>query len=322
MPDTHPRLYGVLTTFKRPVDLERSLQFLGGQRRVLDRLIVVDNDPLPENQVALRSYCALGLAAEYLPMKENLGPAGGIALAMKRILTRANDRDWVVLFDDDEPPTSPLILSTLIESADAMRPREPRLGGVGLVGARIDWRRGRLQKVSKGPVDYLWSNTYPLYSVGALRQAADYPREMFFGFEELEFGLRLSEAGFALHVVNPTSLRLSAAHDRRRQYPFLVGPLDWRRYYSLRNFIYMLRSHGHPVVAARISLIRGIGKPLANLLLRPGLALRHLRMNALAIRDGWLGRLGRTVDPDGGRRRDGRVPVFSGVSTRSVTERG
>lgn len=309
MEDHQPRLHGVITTFRRTAELKRALRLLGNQKRILDRLVVVDNDPVPGNKVAVDSYRSRGFSLDYLAMEENLGPAGGIALAMERILGSAEDRDWVVLFDDDDPPTGPLTLSSLLLSAESIRTEDPRLGGVGLAGARIDWRRGRLRRVEEGLVEYLWSDRYPLYSVGALRWVTEYPKELFFGFEELEFGLRLSDAGFALRVVNPTALGLREDEGRPSRPSFRLGPTDWRRYYSLRNFIHILRDRGHPMVAVKVSLIRGIGKPLANMVVSPRLAWRHLQANATAIRDGWLSRLGQVVEPDGHRRscKAGRV---------------
>jgi hypothetical protein len=43
--------------------------------------------------------------------------------------------------------------------------------------------------------------------------------------------------------------------------------------------------------------VRGIGKPLANVFVHPRAALGHLRLNLKAARDGWVGRMGRTVEP-------------------------
>jgi hypothetical protein len=77
-----------------------------------------------------------------------------------------------------------------------------------------------------------------------------------------------------------------------------LGTPGWRRYYSLRNLIYLLRQHGHTLTALRVTILRGVAKPLLNLPLRPVLGLRHLRSNLRAARDGWTGRLGRQVSPD------------------------
>jgi hypothetical protein len=86
-----------------------------------------------------------------------------------------------------------------------------------------------------------------------------------------------------------------------RPSPFL-GAASWRRYYSLRNIVVIARRSGLGV-AARVALVRGVAKPAASLLIDPRLAVDHLRLNAQAVRDGFAGRLGRTVEPDTGARR-------------------
>jgi hypothetical protein len=85
--------------------------------------------------------------------------------------------------------------------------------------------------------------------------------------------------------------------------------LRWRRFYTLRNTIYVLREHGHRAAALRVSLARGLGKPLANLVLNPRAAGRHLALNWRACRDDWSGRMGRVVEPDA----RSKGPVRQGV---------
>ena len=77
-----------------------------------------------------------------------------------------------------------------------------------------------------------------------------------------------------------------------------LDAIRWKRYYSLRNTIYVLRRFGHPVTAARVTLVTGFAKPLANLVVSPRRAVQHLGLNWRASRDGWTNRMGRTVEPD------------------------
>ena len=191
-----------------------------------------------------------------------------------------------------------------------MRSEDPRLGAVGGVGATFDWARGRVVRVPDHrldgpvPVDYIGSGQLPLYRVQAVREVGVFKPELFFGFEELEYGLRLRAAGWSLYVDG----------DRWRAGRRLLGRLDvagrptvslaettWRDYYRLRNLIAILLGAGRPRVAARVSLLVGLGKPLANAPRQPGRSLRRLRLNWRACRDGWAGRLGRTVEPEVGQ---------------------
>jgi hypothetical protein len=229
-----------------------------------------------------------------------------VALAMGRLLPEAADDDWIVLFDDGEPPGTEE-LAEMEEFAGRMRAADPRLGAVGGVGATFDWARGRVVRVPDHrldgpvPVDYIGSGQLPLYRVRAVREVGVFKPELFFGFEELEYGLRLRAAGWSLYVDG----------DRWRAGRQLLGRLEvagrpavgfaattWRDYYRLRNLIAILLGAGRRGAAVRVSLLVGLLKPLANAPRQPGRSLARLRLNWRACRDGWAGRLGRTVEPE------------------------
>jgi glycosyltransferase involved in cell wall biosynthesis len=303
------RLLGILITFRRPRELALMLQRLADSERPVDRLVVVDNSPTADAELLVERYRGRGRAAEYVAAPENLGPAGAVALAMGRLLEAAADDDWIVLFDDGEPPDTEE-LAEMWAFALRMRSEDPRLGAVGGVGATFDWARGRVVRVPDHrlegpvPVDYIGSGQLPLYRVPAVRAVGVFKPELFFGFEELEYGLRLRAAGWSLYVDG----------DRWRAGRQLLGRLDvaggptvglaettWRDYYRLRNLIAILLGAGRRRVAARVSLLVGLGKPLANAPRQPGRSLRRLRLNWRACRDGWAGRLGRTVEPEVGQ---------------------
>ena len=302
------RLLGILITFRRPRELALMLQRLADSERPVDRLVVVDNSPTADAGQLVERYRGRGRAAEYVAAAENLGPAGAVALAMGRLLPDAADDNWVVLFDDGEPPGTEE-LAEMHDFALRMRATDPRLGAVGGVGATFDWARGRVVRVPDHrldgpvPVDYIGSGQLPLYRVRAVRAVGVFRPELFFGFEELEYGLRLRAAGWSLYVDG----------DRWRAGRRLLGRLDvagrptvglaettWRDYYRLRNLVAILLGAGRRRVAVRVSLLVGLAKPLVNAPRQPGRSLRRLRLNWRAVRDGWAGRLGRTVEPDPG----------------------
>jgi hypothetical protein len=81
-----------------------------------------------------------------------------------------------------------------------------------------------------------------------------------------------------------------------------VREANWREYYSLRNAIYILRDHGKLLSALRLSVI-GAAKPVLNLPVAPRRAWQQLRLRWKAIVDGWLGRMGRRVEPEPWGRR-------------------
>jgi hypothetical protein len=280
------------------------LERLARQRRPLAGLVVVDNDASAEVRSIVAS--APGGPVDYLAAPGNLGPAGGIALGMEHLLQRAADDDWIVSVDDDDPPAHDGVLGDLLAFGDRLLDDGIPLGGVGLVGSRFDLDRGRTVRVPdaelQGPVavDYIGGNQFPTYRARAVRAVGPFRSDLFFGLDDLEFGLRLKRSGFALYADGAGWLRGRAEGGRLGldgQPAGALGPPTWRRYYSLRNLIAILRDHGRTQAALRVTVLHGLAKPLRNAPRAPGLALAHLRLNARACADGWRGRMGRSLEP-------------------------
>ena len=102
----------VVVTHRRPDDLAKSLDALSTQTRMIDHLIVVDNDA--DDRV--RDLVAgQPVPSTYLPSRRNLGGAGGFALGMLHALTLG--ADWVWLADDDGRPEGAEVLATLLACA-------------------------------------------------------------------------------------------------------------------------------------------------------------------------------------------------------------
>jgi glycosyltransferase involved in cell wall biosynthesis len=307
-----PRLHGVLITFRRPEALTAILARLEAQRRRIDRLVVVDNAPSEAGEVAVAAHSRAAVETTYVPAPENLGPAGGIAVGMRAVLEDGADDDWVVLLDDDDPPEEDDALERLEGFARDRMHADHRTAAVGLTGARFDWRQGRPVRMPdrdlRGPVtvDYVGGNQLPTYRLRAVRDVGTFRGDLFFGFDDLEFGLRLRAARYTLYVDGDRWRERRVAKGRMGLAAgpsYTLGDVNWRRYYSLRNVVWILRSHGRSATAARLVLTVGLGKPLLHLVRTPGRALAHLRQGVRASVDGWTGRMGRTVEPDVGTAR-------------------
>lgn len=302
-----PALHGVLVTCARPELLERTLAQLATQTRKLDTLVVVDNCPTPVTQRIGLGNKESARKIHYIAAPENLGPAGGLALGMRQLLSAASDGDYVVLLDDDDPPDEPCAFEELFGLAAKLSHSDSRVAGVGVVGARFDWRRGRLVRVPDAelvgpvPVDYLPSGHLPTYRVSCLTRVGVFEARLFFGLDDLEFGLRLRAAGYHLYAHGPRwrhqRIRHGHTDDTRVHRVNDSHTLPaWRRYYSIRNLIYILRQYGHRTTAVRVTL-RSLLKPILAAVLSPERGGALLILTIRAIRDGWLDRMGRTEDP-------------------------
>ncbi|WP_083914069.1 glycosyltransferase [Ilumatobacter nonamiensis] len=291
-----PRIHSIVVTYRRPTVLRATLAAIDAQQVRPDHIVVVDNDSAGEATSDLDEPENV----TYLRAAENLGPAGGIAVGMHRVLENADDEDLVLLIDDDDPPpSSDSIARVLAIMADA----GPDVAAAGLVGARFDRRRALTRRVpdrelvGRVDVDYIAGGQFPMYRVGAIRDVGVFDAQLFFGFEELEFGLRLRSAGYRLLVDGDAMLALRRAHGRtgigaRAQ---ATPRPPWRRYYSSRNIVEISRRYGLRGAVVLSVLHAG---PMAAV--RGLLRFRDTRLAAAALRgtaDGVRGRLGRVDVP-------------------------
>jgi rhamnopyranosyl-N-acetylglucosaminyl-diphospho-decaprenol beta-1,3/1,4-galactofuranosyltransferase len=107
------KVCAVVVTHRRPDELAKSLDVVTSQRRMIDHLIVVDND----HDERVRDLVATQtVPSTYLGSRRNLGGAGGFALGMLHAL--ALGADWVWLADDDGRPRDSEVLGTLLACAD------------------------------------------------------------------------------------------------------------------------------------------------------------------------------------------------------------
>jgi glycosyltransferase involved in cell wall biosynthesis len=295
---TQRRVFGVVVTYERPEALDRCLDAIAGQRRGFDGTIVVDNSSDDRSRSSVDRHRDRIRRLEYRRNPVNLGPAGGRQLGASAVMREASDDDVIVFVDDDDPPPSDRIIERLLATLDAARAAHPSTAGVGLRGARLDRRTGQIRPATgRGliEVDHLHGGFFPSYLVGPLRRVGSYDPELFFGFEELDLGLKLRRAGWTMFADADMyeSVAASMGHGEPFERPRArLSPPSQRRYYALRNRLVVLGREHLYMQASAWALIAGIAKPLAWLPIHPKVAVATLRLNASAIRDAMIGRLG------------------------------
>lgn len=298
---TEPRVFAVMVTHERPDVALATLSAMLEQTRPPDSVTVVDHsrqampDPILEE----------GERVSILRTGENLGPAGGLAVGTRRALELAGDDDWLLFVDDDDPPADDLVIERLISFGERCR-GHVELGGVGLAGGRFDRRWGLLRRVPDEElggtvaVDYLGGNQFPCYRVGAIRYVGPPRADLFFGFDDLELGLRLRRAGFDLLVDGEDwGLRRRAmgrAGMTARQAAAVRRRSSWRRYYGSRNLVWLSLNYGARgaalVTLARSSVLAGLADAWR---------ARSFAAASPALRGGlhgWRSKLGRTILPE------------------------
>ncbi len=299
-------VHALLITYRRPELLHEVLAAVGNQTTPPSAVLVLDNDSDPAVESIVRSLPNLEVG--YVGLPDNLGPAGAISVGLALVLPHAAPDDWILLLDDNDPPWRSDLLEELLDFAHARCRHDPSIGAVGIDGACINRRTGLLHRSTERSedgairVDYLFSGYLPLYRVEAIRSVGPFDGDLFFGFEELEFGLRLASSGYRALV----AADLQAAADasvtpgRRERNVLSKSPgntaIQWRRYYNHRNLLRIYaRYHlwGPLLVVAIAFPAAALGR---SLLSSPREVTQLARTYARASIDAALGRLGRRVE--------------------------
>ena len=295
-----PALHAVVVTYCRPNQLESTLAAVSAQTRPADSVLIVDNDPMESARPVAESRDGV----VYLPTGDNLGPAGGIAVGIERVLATSDKNDLVLLIDDDDPPAQTVTFERLLQALNLSHRQGFRCAGVGLTGARYRRSRGDLVRVPDSElsglvrVDYLGGNQCPTYLVEALQSISGSDSGLFFGLDDADLGLQLRSAGWDLLVPGDLWLEMREMNGRTGigASPRSPAPLiPWRQYYASRNAVHLARRYGtRRAVAETVS--RGLTLIPANRWIRQrsGSSARAAVSGTLA---GLRGEMGRTVAP-------------------------
>ncbi len=247
------------------------------------RVVVVDNDPERSAEEVVRSLGAhTAVPIDYVAVGENRGPAHAWWRGFEHLRSEDDRGTWLAVFDDDDPVSGGDVVAELIgASAD-----RPDLAAIGLRGAVLDRRRALLRRVdpprgSTRPVDYLASGGVPLYRWAALDQVGFFEPDLFFGFEDLDLGLRLTRDGWGVEVLGSDGHVVADTASS-------ADP--WRDYYKLRALVWTMR-RDVSVVAAVITIVRSALLGSLRLLVRPN-GRRRAGARIRGAIDGWRGRLG------------------------------
>jgi GT2 family glycosyltransferase len=281
----------VVATFRRATALEDSLRAVIAQSAPPTRIVVVDNDPEGgAKAVVERLACDTpgSTVIEHLPMGANTGPAHAWWAGCEHLRTSPDRGDWLLVLDDDDPLAHPEVIHRLLEVATSAR---PDAAGVGLRGAVLVAARARLQRrdPSEGSaieVDYLASGGAPLYRWSAIDEVGFFDPDLFFGFEDLDLGLRLRQHDWTLVAAPQPSLHRVADTATGSS----AGSTEWREYYKSRALVHILKTRvgrGPALVAIGRSTLAG---SVALGVKDRSFARPRARLEGAL--DGWRGRMG------------------------------
>lgn len=286
-----PEVCGALVTYRRAHLLPVMLDALADQSVHLAHVVVVDNDPEESARAVVEER-----SIAYIAAGANLGPAGGLRLCVDALADAGHE--WVMFLDDDDPPPGPEIVESMVDFlADAVA-ADPNCAAVGAAGALFDrrWGRSRRPDMSSSDrrllVDWIGSGMFPIYRVADLVAVGAPDGDLFWGFEDLDIGLRLRAADKTLYRDRDYAIRRPYDHPPKA----VVGAAaTWRVYYATRNLVAIIRRDGSRCGAAVVG-----ARSMAGAFVRsPGRRLAVARAAARGWRDGQRGVTGRVDIPGG-----------------------
>jgi GT2 family glycosyltransferase len=253
-----------IITKDRPIELIDTIKKLFDQSFPPSYILVVDNGSQTESKERINDLNDTRISHHSIGY--NAGPAGGAYWGMKLLFEKRYD--WVIWIDDDDPPKFDNLIEDLF---DIVHHNDNEfLGMVGAVGERFDRKKGTIVRLKDEQltgyleVDTISGNMFPLVSKRIFEKGILPNKKLFFGFEELDFGLSLKRAGFKIltsgklhlkHRKLAGRLNLISNKNQKKLYSSL-----WREYYSARNLAFILFHQEKSVIGTLTCICRNLLK--------------------------------------------------------------
>jgi GT2 family glycosyltransferase len=143
---------------------------------------------------------------------------------------------------------------------------------VGAVGERFDRKKGTIIRLNDEmltgyiSVDTISGNMFPLISKSVFKKGIFPTQNLFFGFEDLDFGLSLKRAGFKILTSGTLHLKHRIQAGRlnliTNKIQIKANSSLWREYYSARNLAFILFHQERSLIGTLTCICRNILKSL------------------------------------------------------------
>jgi GT2 family glycosyltransferase len=237
-----------IMTYKRVTTLENSINALLNQTCPPQKILIVDNDPEKSAEVLLSKFSHI--LVEYHAVGYNSGPAGAAKVGLEMLSIQGYK--WIAWMDDDDPPIFEDTFAILLKIASA----NERCGCVGNVGQYFNKNYGLMVRVPDHQlegngifeVDNIAGNMCKIINADLCVKENVYPDpSLFFGFEELDFDLRIQQAGYVLLVDKELYKRHRVYWNRTDLIMKKGKKKDLNRlkrdYYSIRNSLIIMKKN-------------------------------------------------------------------------------
>lgn len=232
-------------TYKRPLILKETIHKMINQSHHPSKILIIDNDPECSAKDIQLEFSETEVC--YYAVGYNSGPAGA-AKAGLEILSKGGYQ-WIAWMDDDDPPVFENTFEILLQTAVA----NEKCGCVGTVGQYFNKKNGLMVRVADSElegsgtltVDNIAGGMCKIVNAAVCTKANVFPdSSLFYGFEELDFDIRLQQAGYVL-LVDKELYKKHRVYYNRVGLQYIRGLKKdmnrlWREYYSTRNSLIIL----------------------------------------------------------------------------------
>lgn len=233
-------------TFKRVHILSDTIQRLKSQTFPPSKILIVDNDPEQSAMSIANDFKDQNVS--YYPVGHNSGPAGASYYGLKVLYEEG--WEWVLWVDDDDPPRFDNQLEKIFSIVELYK--DPgNIGIIGAVGIRFDFLRTKTIRLNDSDlsgileVDMIAGGHFPIINRRVIDIGILPNKDIFFGFEDLEFCLRVKKAGFKILISGEELMRNRVRANRigysRPAYKKKRKSSLWREYYSVRTIVLILK---------------------------------------------------------------------------------
>ena len=234
-----------IMTYKRPEIAKETIIKLFSQTVPPQKVLIIDNDQQESAKIIKEELEHFPI--DYHAVGYNSGPAGAAKAGLDILVNEGYK--WIGWIDDDDPPVFNDTFEILLKVAITNK----HCGCVGTVGQYFDRKKGLMVRVSDREleepgilaVDNIAGGMCKIVNAEVCIKENIFPDEsLFYGFEELDFDIRLQTAGYVLltdrllykkHRIHYNRLDLNKTRGGKKEITRL-----WREFYSTRNSLIIL----------------------------------------------------------------------------------
>lgn len=237
LPVSEPSIAAVILNWRDPTRTDRCARQLEATGLV-DSVVLVDGESTGE----LRGLSAALQSATLIEVESNTGFAAGVNVGLRKVLDRG-EHEYVLVINNDatiDTPSLALLVAELNEDQSLAMVGPRSVDSSGLTVARAGrlnrWTWAIDEDASGDEIDYLtWACV--LIRASALSRYGLLDERFFMYWEDVDFGLRLKDAGARFALVDGATLvhEVSSSHSR-------AGARISA--YSSAAFVHFLSQHG------------------------------------------------------------------------------